>query len=375
MKFIGCGNIEPYFINWDSELRLAGRSFKNSYIKKPTQADDSKWRLLEVPKILLREVGIRLTAAFDEGGEYGNLTGMYALYHIDPEWEPRYILALLNSSLLDFYYKSLYGSAHMAGGYLNFHGTYIENLPILKVQSNEQKRIADKVRRLELLKNAHHVFYKIWREWCIKLKNDECSLYKLLSEDAELLRIGKFDKAWTTRVTFYPAELKISAIFNDFRIKGEMDKYVIKIYGLDRNNQEELAFEMEFNNKELMVHIYCSLLQALESRAKIKTLSQLFTKTIIPVIKEVNKSPNELTPNILKKVTVEFEKWLKDNNVKGVEANIVKIDNEIDDLEATLDAMVFKLYELKESEITTVFRFLKKPTSYQEAVLKIFRGL
>jgi len=376
LKFIGCGNIEPYFINWDSELRLAGRSFKNSYIKKPTQIDDNKWRLLELPKILLREVGIRLTAALDERGEYGNLTGMYALYDIDANWEPRFILALLNSSLLDFYYKSLYGSTHMAGGYLNFHGTYIANLPILKVKSNEQKRIADRVRRLELLKNAHHVFYKIWRECCRKLKNYEYSLYKLLSEDAVLLRTGKFEKVWASKVTFYPDELKTSnTLFNDFKIRGETNRHVLIIYGLDKNNKEELIFEMEFNNKDLMIHTYCSMLQALESKVKIKTLSQLFTKTTIPVIKEVNKSPNELTPNIVRKAIVEFEKWLKDNNVEDIEADIVKIDNEIDNLEATLDAMVFKLYELKESEISAIFRFLKTPTSYQENVLKILRGL
>lgn len=376
LKFIGCGNIEPYFINWDSELRLAGRSFKNSYIKKPSQVDNSKWRLLEAPKILIREVGIRLTAALDKRGEYGNLTGMYALYNIDAKWEPRYILALLNSSLLDFYYKSLYGSAHMAGGYLNFHGTYIENLPILKVQATQQKRIADLVERLELLKSAHHVFYKIWKEWSRKLKNGELSLYKLLSEDAVLFRKGEFNKIWTSNVTSYPAELETeNKTFNDFKIKGETGTSVLKIYGLDENNSEELVFRMEFNNKELMIHTYCSLLQVLGSKAKIKTLSQLFNKTSISVIKDVNKSPNELTPNIIRKTIEEFEKWLKDNNVQGIEANIVKIDNEIEDLEAELDAMIFKLYQLKEEEVKRILQFLKKPTSYQEDVLRIFKGL
>ncbi|MEN3042103.1 MAG: TaqI-like C-terminal specificity domain-containing protein, partial [Fervidobacterium sp.] len=154
LKFVGCGNVEPYFINWDTELRLAGRSFKNTYIKKPSQVDESKWKLLQLPKILIREVGLQLTAAFDEEGEYGNITGVYALYDMKPDWEPRFILALLNSSLLDFYYKSLYGSAHMAGGYLNFHGSYIENLPMSKVSFSQQKRIADIVHRLGLLMKA-----------------------------------------------------------------------------------------------------------------------------------------------------------------------------------------------------------------------------
>jgi len=150
LKFIGCKNVEPYLINWDSELRIAGRSFRNSYLVKPSYIDESKWKLFELPKILIREVGIKLTAAFDANGEYGNLTGMYALYNLNSNYEPRFLLALLNSSLLDFYYKSLYGSTHMAGGYLNFHGSYIKNLPLIRAEATQQKTIAGYVSQLVL---------------------------------------------------------------------------------------------------------------------------------------------------------------------------------------------------------------------------------
>jgi hypothetical protein len=376
LKFIGCRNIEPYLINWDSELRLASRSFRNSYLKKPSQADESKWKLLELPKILIREVGIKLTAAFDENGEYGNLTGMYALYNLSSDYEPRVMLALLNSSLLDFYYKSLYGSTHMAGGYLNFHGTYIENLPILKVEATQQKTIANYVRQLELRKKAHHIFFKIWKEWCTQLKNSEYSLYRILSEDAEFMKTGKFDKAWTTKVTFYPTENATSnLVFDDFRIIGEPSKYVIRIYGLDENNKEQLVYEMELSNKDLMLHIYCSLLQALGSRVKIKTLFQLFDKTLIPIIKEVNENPKELTPNIIKKAKYELEKWLREQGIEGIEADIVQIDNAIEDIEARIDALVFRLYQLKEDEVATAFHFLKTSMSHQGKVLEIFRKL
>ena len=376
LKFIGCRNIEPYLINWDSELRLAGRSFRNSYMIKPSQADESKWKLLELPKILIREVGIKLTAALDENGEYGNLTGMYALYNLNSNYEPRFLLALLNSSLLNFYYKSLYGSTHMAGGYLNFHGSYIKNLPLLKVEATQQKTIANYVRRLEALKKADHILFKIWREWCTRLKNDEYSLYKVVSEDAGFIKIGEFDKAWTSKVTFYPTENEMSNIvFNDFRIIGQVSKHVIGIYGLDENNKEQLVYEMEFSNRDLMLHVYCSLLQALGSRRKIKNLFQLFAKTIVPIIKEVNRSPNELTPNMIKKINPEFERWLKEERIENVEADIVKIDNEIENIEAEIDALVFKLYKLREDEIKVVFNSLKTPTSHQGRVLEFFRKL
>jgi len=373
LKFIGCGNIEPYFINWGSTLRLAGRTLRSSYLIKPSQVDEDKWRILEKPKILIREVGTKLVAAFDQNGEYGNLTGMYALYGIDQNYEPRYLLALLNSSLLDFYYKSLYGSTHMAGGYLNFHGSYIENLPIMQVTISRQKSIAELVSRIEVLKKAHHKLRDIWVEWSTRLKNEERSLYEILSEDAKLIRVGLFGKIWTLKATFYPAEFIPNITFNDLKIRGETNKHIIRIYGLDENNREELVYETEFNNRELMLHTYYSLLQALESHAKIKNLSQLFAKTKIPLIKEVNRSPNEATPVIIKMVTDEFKRLVNLEKIKVDDADIVKIDNEIEEIEAKIDAVVFKLYEIKEDEIKTVLDSLKTFGSYREKVLNYFR--
>jgi type I restriction-modification system DNA methylase subunit len=376
VKFIGCGNIEPYFINWGSKLLLAGRTFRNSYLMKPSQVDEDKWRILETPKILVREVGSRLTAALDQNGEYGNLTGMYMLYNIDQKYEPEFLLALLNSSLLDFYYKSLYGSTHMAGGYLNFHGSYIENLPILLTDACQQKSFVELANKVQALKKAHYKLYEIWTEWCTRLKNDEYPLGRILSEDAKFMRIGEFNKTWTSKATFYPTESKmLNTVFNDLKVVGEVDRHEIRIYGLDENNREELVYEMEFSNRDLMLHTYCSLLQALESRLKIKTLSQLFEKTKVPIIKEVNRSSSELTPNIVRKVKDEFEKWLKEERIEGVEADIVKIDNEIEDVEAKIDALVFKLYGLNEDEIKVVFDSLKTPAMYRSKVFEFFRKL
>jgi hypothetical protein len=124
-----------------------------------------------------------------------------------------------------------------------------------------------------------------------------------------------------------------------------------------------------------MLHTYCSLLQALESKLNIKTLSQLFEKTKVPIIKEVNKSPNELTPNMIKKTREEFEKWLEEKGIRELGADIVKIDNETEDLKARIDALVFKLYGLNEDEIKVVFDSLKTPAMYRSKVFEFFRKL
>jgi hypothetical protein len=223
------------------------------------------------------------------------------------------------------------------------------------------------------------MWFKFWRNWCTRLKRgekEEPSLSMILSEDAKFIRVGEFDKAWTSKATSYSNEPEVlNATFNDFKIIGKSIGHEIQIYGLDESNKEKLIYEMEFNNRDLMLHTYCCLLQALESKADIKTSSQLFEKTKISIIKEVNRRSNELTPNLIKKTKEDFEKWLKEEGIEGIESDIVKIDNEIEDLEAEIDALVFNLYGLNEDEIKIVFDSLKTPAMYQSKVLEYFRRL
>jgi len=371
LKFIGCGNIQPYFIDWNSELRLSGKSFKNAYLIKPRGADEEKWKILESPKILIREVGIKLTAAFDKYGEYGNLTGMYALYDLSENFAPEYILALLNSSLLDFYYKSLYGGVHMAGGYLNFHGSYIENLPIYPANSKQQSLFINLVNQISALREASLRFSDLWNEWSCRLKNNELTLQQILISDADLMREGNFGKAWTSKVSFYPdsEEKQLNKNFEGIKVVGDEVKNILKIYGIDKEGKEELIYEMGFNNRNLMLHVYVSLLKTLESRAKTDTLSQLLLKTTVPVIQ-----PNivEKTPNIMEKVKQEFEKWLNEKRIEGVEPDLVKIDNEIMNLHAKIDALVFRLYELDANEVKVVLDSLRATATYQRKVLDYF---
>lgn len=42
----------------------------------------------------------------------------------------------------------------------------------------------------------------------------------------------------------------------------------------------------------------------------------------MPVIKEMNKTTAELTPNILRKAEEEFEEWKKKEGIKDVEPDI-----------------------------------------------------
>jgi len=352
--------------------------WKGEYIDKSIYSDIKKKQFAQ-PKIVFSRRAPRVECVYDSDGFYLGKVAFTA--EVKRSFNHAFLLGVLNSSVVDFYFKKVYETLH-PGGNLRFDIPYIHKLPVALPDKKEQgayygEQIKQAVERIILFKRSHYEFLKIWSNWSTKLKTDELSLDQILNDEANLLRRGEFTKTWTSKATFYPntKQAIMNKKFEKFRVKGDYEKAILRIYGFDQNNRDELIYEMEFKNGELMSHVYISLLHALESRAEIKTLSQLFNKTIIPIIKEVNRSPIELTPNIIKKVREEFENRLKEKEMVGVEVGLVKIDNEIENLEAKIDALVFKLYELAEDEIKIVLNSLKTPTINQDKVLEFFRKL
>jgi len=69
--------------------------------------------------------------------EYCHLTGIYGL--IVNDLNNKYILSLLNSKLMNFFYNSYYGLIHLSGGYLKINSSYLKNMPIAYISDKQQK--------------------------------------------------------------------------------------------------------------------------------------------------------------------------------------------------------------------------------------------
>lgn len=351
--------------------------WKGEYIDKSIYSDKKKEQFGQ-PKIVFSRRAPRMECVYDSDGFYLGKVAFTA--EMKRSFDHAFLLGVLNSSVIDFYFKKVYETLH-PGGNLRFDIPYIHQLPVAlpdeKARAIYAQQIKQAVERIIFLKRSHYGFLRVWNNWSIKLKTNELSLNQILINETKFMRQGEFSKTWTSKATFYPniEQAVMNKKYKKFRLTGDSEKAILGIYGLGENSTDELAYEIEFKNGELMSHIYFSLLQALKSKAKIKTLHHLFTKTTIPIIKGVNKSSNELTPNIVRKVRDEFEGWLSQNKIGNIEADIVKIDNEIDDLEAKIDALVFKLYDLNEAETKIVLDSLKTPNICQTKILEFFRKL
>ncbi len=283
-----------------------------------------------------------------------------------------YLCGLLNSSLLDWRLKQI--STRFRGGHYSYGKQFIERLPIKIPESEKETELASEieelVRQAIKLKGVRDHVISVWREVSERLKNSKRKLTTILAEDAGKARVRKFEDCWTRKVSFYPnkKEGALSKEFQRFEMRGDDNQHIVGLYGVDEDNNEDLVYEMEFRDRDLMQLVYFSILSLLDSRAQVKTLEDVFEKTVVPVVQ-----PNilESSPSIIERVRRDLEREGVPEVVK--EWDIAGLDNEVRKREAEVDAYVFMLYGLNEADINTVLGSLSRPSSYQEQVLASYR--
>lgn len=96
-------------------------------------------RKLDEDKIVIQEFALRPTGSID----YDKSFCLGTIYFATPkkEMDLRYLLAILNSQLLNYLYRMLFDVTHMQGGYIKFRTNYLGQLPIHTIDiSNESEK-------------------------------------------------------------------------------------------------------------------------------------------------------------------------------------------------------------------------------------------
>jgi hypothetical protein len=102
-----------------------------------------------LPKLLVPDIANRMSFALDEGGDYAFTSGYGIILRPELQESPKYILALLNSSLLDFYLKGI--STTMRGGFFRYFTQFIEQLPIRMIDFSNPADKTHHARMVELV--------------------------------------------------------------------------------------------------------------------------------------------------------------------------------------------------------------------------------
>jgi hypothetical protein len=96
--------------------------------------------LMLLPKILVPDIADRASFAWDEDGSYAFTSGYGITLQADVRESPKYVLALLNSSLLDFLLKRV--STPMRGGFFRYFTQFISQLPIRRIDFSKTTEVA-----------------------------------------------------------------------------------------------------------------------------------------------------------------------------------------------------------------------------------------
>ncbi len=123
-------DIKRYIIDWKGEY-IPNNIFSNNAISK-----------FEAPqKLVIARMTLQLQAAIDTQQHYvGKST---VLFDIDKQLNAQYLLALLNSKMINFWYCNYFENTHLSGGYIRFDIPYLKKIPIVIAPVNIQNKIAE----------------------------------------------------------------------------------------------------------------------------------------------------------------------------------------------------------------------------------------
>lgn len=136
-KLLAGKDCHRYWMRWGGKYIRYDKNLINRHRGEYANLTDSKY--FENPKVLLREIALNIECYFDEDGYYTlnkvysiQSTGEYGLY---------FLLGLLNSKLLSYYFRNKFEESHVQNGYLQFKKLYTSQIPIKKL---DFKNEADK---------------------------------------------------------------------------------------------------------------------------------------------------------------------------------------------------------------------------------------
>jgi len=95
------------------------------------------------PKIVVGGISKNNEFAYDDSGTFYCLDSTFFIIRKDPKVDLKYMLGLLNSKPLEFYFKHV--ASIKRGGYYEYRSQYLDLLPIKIPQSSEEKAVAKEI--------------------------------------------------------------------------------------------------------------------------------------------------------------------------------------------------------------------------------------
>jgi hypothetical protein len=141
-----------------------------------------QWNDFKEPKLVIAGMGKHLRAALDT-----SRCALGRVYYITKSRCPFslfYLLALLNSDVVDAYYSLLFAATHLRGDYIRYNASYLEQIPVPSVGDEQREALAD------LANLASQNPANLRRGLDAEINDLVAKTYELKPKDIEVLRVA-----------------------------------------------------------------------------------------------------------------------------------------------------------------------------------------
>jgi len=169
-------------------------------LKRVISDTSQRYKNSQKEKIVIAEDALFITATLDKRKMIPQ-GGVYFATRTKNNVPIKFLLALLNSKLISFVYKVLFGGMHMGGGYLRFRTAFLEELPIKVDGTGQQNQFVELVdnmlklqEKLSTLTENSDQWYSIKSEIEKIDKKIDQEVYKLYGFTPEEIKIVERNK-------------------------------------------------------------------------------------------------------------------------------------------------------------------------------------
>jgi methylase of polypeptide subunit release factors len=145
-KLLAGRDCHRYYFKWGGKYIRYNKGLIDKSKKEYGNLVEEKY--FNNPKIFLREIASNIECCYDDQ-KYYSLNKVYSVQSRN-EYNLKYLLILLNSKLLSFYFRNKFEEAHIRGGYLQFKKIYTSQIPIYKIDFSNKKEKAKHDESVEL---------------------------------------------------------------------------------------------------------------------------------------------------------------------------------------------------------------------------------
>lgn len=149
VKLINTGTIDKYLCLWgEKELTNKGKK----YLEPLLRIDDAivnkrRYDMYKSSKIIFAKIALQTEAFYDEFGDYSSLN-TNCIYDFDEKYDPKYILAWVNSKAFQFLFNCFFESLKMSKGYLLYSSPNLLNMYIKEIPKEDQREFVTLVDKI-----------------------------------------------------------------------------------------------------------------------------------------------------------------------------------------------------------------------------------